>query len=125
MNDVAHTMLGAALVAVGILVAALADRVRALRVTRERSKTAEPVRAVADVVEPRPVVTSKADRSWARRAESKLQTPADEVIGALVAAGYKRQVATEAVRACTLAERATIEDFTSAALRRCARGGMS
>ena len=44
---------------------------------------------------------------------------------ALVAAGYKKPVATEATWACGAGERASIEGWTAAALRRCARGGMS
>jgi hypothetical protein len=47
---------------------------------------------------------------------------AEDVVAALVAAGYKKQIAADAALACSGAERATIEDWTRAALRRCARG---
>jgi hypothetical protein len=47
----------------------------------------------------------------------------EDVIAALIAAGYKKPVASDAAWACTSAERATIEAWTCAALRRCARGG--
>jgi hypothetical protein len=125
MNDVAHVMLGAALVTIGVLAAALADRIRGLRIRRERATA--PARAAIEVIEPELVPTPppKSERERAPRTGSKTQqTAADDVIAALAAAGHKKQVATEAVWGCSAAERATIEDWTRAALRRCARGGM-
>jgi hypothetical protein len=126
--NVAYMALGAALVAIGVLTAALTDRIRGLRIVRERATalrqpalhtTAQCSGQQLDVVE-------TATRSPAPRTESRLQQGiADEVIAALVAAGHKKPVATDAVRGCSEAERATIETWTRAALRRSARGGLS
>jgi hypothetical protein len=117
LHDVLLMLLGAALVAVGVLAAAIADRLRGLRVTREAAPRERPIRAqvpLATVVEP------------ARTRPSRAATEGGEdVIAALVASGYKRPAATEATWACTAAERATVEGWTASALRRCARGGMS
>jgi len=77
-------------------------------------------------VDPELVPISKSERARAPRSQSKAQqAAADDVIAALVAAGHKKQVATEAVWGCSAAERATVEDWARASLRRCARGGMS
>jgi hypothetical protein len=122
--NVAYMMLGAALVAIGVLAAALADRIRGLRIARGRATALrEPATFTAparsddrlDVVEPP-----------ATRPESRLQqVTADEVIAALVAAGHKKLVATDAVHGCSDTERATIVTWTRAALRRSSRGGLS
>ena len=132
MANFLYMLFGAALVALGVLAAALADRIRGLRVSRETAPR-ENVRrhTVIPVVEPvelhraTPAVPAKPQR--APRAESKVQSAdgADDVIAALIGAGYKKPIATEATWACSAAERATIENWTGAALRRCARGGMS
>lgn len=124
MIDVLHMLFGAALVASGVFAAALADRIRGLRVSRElpiraRARTISesrelPTRPI-EVVEPKPV----------KDAAQRLDSTANDVIAALVAAGYKKAIAAEAAWSCTAAERATIENWTRAALRRCARGGMS
>src|SRR4029077_12702423 len=49
----------------------------------------------------------------------------EEVIAALVAAGYKKATASEAAFLCTENERASIESWTRAALRNCAQGASS
>jgi hypothetical protein len=122
-------LLGAALVAIGVLAAALADRIRGHRPAREvtaprASRPAAPAADPIRVVEPADLLPRPAAPK--RRAESpKAQDGADEVIAALVAAGYKRPIATEAVWSCGPDDRASVEDWTRAALRRCARGGMS
>jgi Holliday junction resolvasome RuvABC DNA-binding subunit len=67
------------------------------------------------------VVTPKAP-SIAPKMETKTDAMADDVIAALMAAGYKKPIATEAALGCGQAERATIEHWTRAALRRCAKG---
>jgi Holliday junction resolvasome RuvABC DNA-binding subunit len=61
------------------------------------------------------------------RAETKNTSPGlgENVISALVAAGYKRTMAAEATWACDKTERASIGAWTAAALRRCAPGGVS
>lgn len=129
LSSVLTMLLGAALVAIGVLAAALADRVRGLRIAREGQPRERASRARAEI----PVVES-ADLPRATPAPARTprapQGPAaapeggEEVIAALVASGYKRPIATEAAWACTAAERATIEGWAVAALRR-ARGGMS
>jgi len=126
LSNVLPTLLGAALVAIGVLAAALADRIRGVRPAREpvpASRAARAPRAAIEVVEPEPTPAPKPER--AIREKPKAQDGAEDVIAALVGAGYKKPIATEATWACSQAERATIEDWTRAALRRCARGGMS
>lgn len=119
MNDIPNLLLGAALAAIGIVAAALADRVRGFHITRERAN------ASIEIVDPERVPTPKSERARAPRAQSKDQQPANDVIAALVAAGHKKPVAMEAVWGCSATERATIEVWTRAALRRCARGWLS
>jgi len=136
LNNVLLMLLGAALVAVGVLASALADRIRDLRGVRETSSqrerpsraatvpAAQPSRAVISVIEPAELPPAKPQR----RVEPKPQPGADggdDVIAALVASGHKRPIATEATWACSAAERATVETWTASALRRCARRGMS
>jgi RuvA, C-terminal domain len=134
-TDAFHIFLGAALVAVGVLIAALADRIRSVRSTKEaapRERESRVQSAPTPVVEWRRAdklhgPASKQQRS--ARTESKVQAGAtdgaDDVIAALVSAGYKKPIAAEATWACSSAERASVEDWTRAALRRCARGAMS
>ena len=43
---------------------------------------------------------------------------ARDIIAALMSVGYKKPAATEAVMACSAADRATLERWTAAALRR-------
>ena len=119
-------LFGAALVAIGVLAAALADRLRGLRVSRDRApRVVAPIRTPIEVVEPEAVPAARSERPRAPKIESKASSAADDVIAALVAAGYKKPIAAEAAWACSVAERATIEGWTYAALRRCARGGLS
>lgn len=127
-------LLGAALVAIGVLAAALADRIRGLRVSRdavprERTNRAQVSPAAIPVIEPaemlRAAPTVAKPRQQKVPAGPKTEDGSDDVIAALVAAGYKKPIAAEAAWACSSAERATVEDWTRAALRRCARGAMS
>ena len=140
MQNTVYMLFGAALVCLGILASALADRIRGLRVSRDSrevgrestarergsravaaSATRGPIQVVEAAEPPRkPAVTRRA-------AETKTQAEegGDDVIAALVGSGYKKAQATEATWACTPSERATVEHWTAAALRRCARGGMS
>lgn len=121
MNDVVHVLLGAGLVAIGVLAAALADRIRGLNIARDTATYAAstPLRPTSPAV--------KSART--PRAESMVRANtadgADDVIAALVAAGYKKQIARQATHACGPAERATPEDWARAALRGCASGGVS
>ena len=134
-------LFGAALVAIGVLAAALADRIRGVRISRDASESAPRERAsraasvpaarsVIPVVEHAELLRSTpapAKPSRAPRTESKSAGPegGEDVIAALVEAGYKKTIATDAAWACSAGERATVEIWTAAALRRCARGGMS
>lgn len=139
MQNTIYMLFGAALVCLGVLASALADRVRGLRVSRDgrevregRESSARSSRVMStsaprgpiQVVEAEPPRKPAATR---RAAETKPQAEdgADDVIAALVASGYKKAQATEAAWACSPSERATVEHWTAAALRRCARGGMS
>ena len=118
MNDVLYMLFGGALVAAGMLVPALADRIRGgTKASVQRARTVP----VIPIVEPTGLLAVKAPRTRG------LANPdsATEVITALVAAGYKKQVATEAAMGCSVAERATLEGWLAAALRRCARGAAS
>lgn len=117
-----HMLLGAALVALGVIAAALADRIRGLRVAREPERSR---RAPIEVVESRPEPKAKAKSGESALAGQKAQGMADEVLSALIAAGYKKPVASEAVWGCSAQERETIEHWTRAALRRCAKGAAS
>ena len=133
-TSILYMLLGAVLVAAGVLAAALADRIRGLRVTRsveprERASRAPSVhaaRTVIPVFEAAPLRSTPA-KPRASRVEPKVspESGGDDVIAALVASGYKKPIATDATWACSAAERATIEGWTAAAFRRCARGGMS
>jgi hypothetical protein len=116
MNDAAHILLGAGLVAIGVLVAALADRVRGLQNTRGRA-------------------TAARDRDELSRTTTPLATPPvgvptttahdamkHDVVSALVGAGYSKRIATDAAGACAPNQCSTIESWTRGALRHCARG---
>jgi hypothetical protein len=119
MNEVAHAVFGAVLVTIGVLAAALADRIRGLRMRRDRATA--PARAAVEVIEAE--LGQRSDRERTPRPGLKVQqAAASDVIAALVASGHKKPVATEAVRDCSASERTTIEDWTRAALRRCAQG---
>ena len=137
MQNMLWMLLGAAFVSIGVLASALGDRIRGLRIARDgrdhapRERTS---RATSMPVAPAPVIPVMEVRSAppkpprVPRVEPKATGTTDggdDVIAALVGAGYKKPVATEAVWACGPAERASIERWTRAALVRCARGGMS
>jgi hypothetical protein len=155
MHDLGHVVVGAALVTIGVLVAALADRIRGLRGAGDRIALADRIRglrgtrdtgaclragraqprhdvlaAVQPAVFPQsePAVTkeNRASRAATRIHSTKPTVDgANHVIAALVGAGYKKATATESTWACSEAERATTEDWARAALRRCSLGGIS
>jgi len=123
-------LFGAALVALGVLAAALADRIRGLRISREaasreRTSRTHSAPAVIPVVELHPPAATKPRQPREPKAAPTSTDGADDVIAALIGAGYKKPIATEATWACSAADRATVEGWTASALRRCARGGMS
>ena len=151
-SNITFMLFGAMLCAIGVLASALADRVRGIyranreahpewsewveepvaapRARRPRATKAadtifvpdEPLRAV-DPVEL--IHTKPASLRRAPRSESKAAEGAEDVIAALVAAGYKKAIATEAAWGCGPAERSSVEEWTRAALRSCAKGGVS
>lgn len=111
MNDLAHVLLGAAFVTLGVLVAALADRIRGVRVTRVRAPCAVATSSKLLAPPPRDTPVTADD------------VQAHEVIGALVTAGFSKRVAAAATTACAREQRATVETWTRAALRRCSYRG--
>ena len=145
-TDFLYMLLGAVLVTGGILAAALADRIRGIRQTRETRETREtrhasrsapspadtifvpdePLRIIepVDLLRDKQAASKRAAKT-AKAAKPQEDDGAEDVIAALVASGYKKPIAVEATWGCTVAERATIEEWTLAALRRCARKGMS
>jgi hypothetical protein len=138
LNNILFMLLGAALVAVGVLSSALADRIRGIKLvrevqSRERASRAQSVAAAIPVVAPAELLRAAPPFAAAKpprvpRAESKPVAATDggeDVIAALIGAGYKKPIATEATWACTAVERATVESWTASALRRCARGALS
>ena len=142
-QNAVYMLFGAALVCLGILASALADRIRGLRVTRGDREARESVRENAPrertsrgsvAPSPRGAIPVVESAEFLRKPAASRRTPeakasvdegGDDVIAALVASGYKKAQATEATWACTPSERATVEHWTAAALRRCARGGVS
>jgi hypothetical protein len=135
MLNIPSMLLGAVLVAIGVLAAALAERIRGPRITREaasraRTSRTPSVSAAIPVVEPvelfrmqPPVAKPHVPRP--APASAPKTEGGDDVIAALIATGYKKPIATEATWACSATERATLEGWTVAALRRCAQGARS
>ena len=152
MQNTLFMLFGAFLVVLGVLAAALADRIRGLRLSRETAPRARaggsmevldldppaamaparfrtkrtPTSAPSDTIfvpdGPATTTRDKHQDGPATTTRDKHQAAeADEVIAALVATGYKKAAATEAVWSCGQAERATVENWTASALRRCAR----
>jgi len=145
-----NMLLGAALVAIGVIAAALADRIRGVKLVREqqprereqpRERASRAPAADIPVIEAVPMIAPAAPPAKPQRAvapaKARTSIPVmpernaerndggEDVIAALIGAGYKKPIATEATWACGAGERASIEGWTAAALRRCARGGMS
>jgi hypothetical protein len=149
LNNVLFMLLGAGLVIIGVITTAYAERIRASR-SMETAKSPtthgqerRPPRPPVITIEPAemPRTRSPAPRETdagppempripavTRTARAPRQTTSnsgDDVVAALMAAGYKRTIATEATWACGEAERTTIEHWTASALRRCGRGSLS
>jgi hypothetical protein len=123
-------LLGASLVIAGVLVSALADRIRGIRAQRSRefwreagiaggNTPARPTRAAkpartdepATAVRRQPIpITSDASRALKERAQV--------VTSALTEAGFTKSEAVAAVAACTDTERDSLPEFTRAALQR-------
>lgn len=120
-------LFGAALVAMGVLASALADRIRGIRAERKTQERAVRRGTSAESEAPRSAPVPQKSEPVARtpRSSSISDTVASDVIAALVASGYKKPLATEAVWSCGLHERSSVGVWTRAALRRCASGGPS
>lgn len=111
LSDILHLLLGAALVAIGVLAGAAADRIRGLRVAQRAAR--DPIDRVErrSPTPPRgaPIPTTTAHTAMAR-----------DVVATLVTAGYGKIEAQRAVVACPGSQCATIESWTRAALRKIA-----
>jgi len=127
LNNVLFMLLGAGLVALGVLTMAYAERLRGDRAMqrRDRAMTSAtqkaPPTAWSNPPSPTPAEMPRTP-TVTRAARAPRQTtpnPGDEVITALMEAGYKRSIAAGATWACSEAERATLERWTASALRRC------
>ncbi len=136
LANLGFLLLGALLLAGGVLVASLADRIRNLLAERgdQRQIAREPYQQV--VVVPRapkafspsdtifvpdedPAITRRGDRVLPKTKPAVADAGmAADVINALMAAGYNKRAATGAVQACVAAERGSLADWTRAALRR-------
>jgi hypothetical protein len=148
LNNVLFMLLGTGLVTVGFLAAAYAERIRGARAMKilERPTTRpqeQQASRPSSTIEPAAMshARSSAHREMtnapaemprtptitriSRATRQAPPSPGDEVVAALIAAGYKRTIAAEATWACGEAERTTIENWTVSALRRCAQGGPS
>lgn len=118
MNDITHTLLGALLVVIGVVAAAVADRIRGIRATRDRaaftpretSETKRPSRELAKLAH---------DAATGGMARNAMAAMASDVKLALVTMGYPKAVSGEAVEACHASECSTMESWTRAALRHC------
>ena len=131
--SILYMLLGAVLVMLGVLAPALADRIRGIHgvsreaAPRERVGRGQSAPAVIPLVEPvelRSAPQAPAKPPRMPRVESKVQASTDgsaDVIAALVQAGYKKPEAAEATWGCSVAERATIERWTGAALQKAGR----
>ncbi len=117
MQNLGDVLLSGGLVAIGVLAAAAADRIRGLRITREPAAT-------RDRVDTAQAPTTAAP-SRAGSATTVRETMHHDVVAALIGAGYRKAVAARAVAACTAREQATPEIWAAAALRRCLQDGAS
>jgi hypothetical protein len=129
-------LLGGLLVALGVVAGAVADRIRAGRhrvpaVTPARARVARGTRAdttvgvgvgtatAAWVVPGEPSNDERRDRLYENpNLIERQKLIGSDVVTALTTAGYKRGLAKEATWGCGKAERASLEDWTRAALQR-------
>ena len=108
---------------IGVLATALADHIRGLHVARKTIRQEQPVlEGITPIrtgpAKPRATAPETKAQSWPRDAVDRT-TDMQVVVTALICAGYKKQIATEAACACSANERVTVEDWIRAALRRC------
>jgi len=101
LANISLVLLGGALVGLGVIAGALADRIRNVRRSAAPREPRQPARHTDNAV----VVSATA---------LHLRTA---VIKTLMTSGYARSEASAAVDACQPSERSTIESWTRAALR--------
>ena len=132
LANIGFMLLGALLLAGGVLVASLADRVRGLRADRRGQAPRVPRQAAAPraprefdpsdtifVPDEDPGVARRVDRTPPKIKPAPIDVGmATDVVNALVAAGYNKRAATSAVQACDASERGSLTNWTRAALRR-------
>ena len=118
MTQALYMLLGGSLVCLGVIAQAVADRIRGIRAADRQRK---PVALAGDGDGAALPLRAREEPSARERAPAATAM-AKDVIAALVSAGFKKAQASEAAWGCTAAERATLEDWTGAALRRCAKG---
>jgi hypothetical protein len=103
-----NLLYGALPVIAGMLASAIADRIRGLRIERRASARALIEHAAAN--------RSKRDQVVDPITGDQVRM-ADQVIGALVTAGWKRNIAKEATWRCGAGERITLESWCHAAFK--------
>lgn len=125
-TDFLYMLLGAMLVAIGVVAGAVADRIRHRTIVHRDIKpentipTARARRAPAPV-EPKPeVIRLVSDPVEPRVSLDAIM--AKDVTAALTSAGYPKKRAADAVAACMPSERVSLEAWTAAALRRARNG---
>jgi hypothetical protein len=136
-TTVCQILLGSLLVVLGMFASAVADRIRGLRARLSALPFAQPEPLVArqpnrriprPFIPPGPPIASAPPIHGAappqvmaaiKSKKSPDEIMADDVLSALVAAGYTKRIAETAVKACIGDERATTETWVRAALRRC------
>lgn len=109
-------ILGGLLVALGVCAGAMADRIRYGKRRRSERTTATAEATTAPAMPRQRVAVEHESGAPAFRTD---------VIAALTGFNFKRQIATLAVDACSASERATLESWTKAALRRAGKGQSS
>lgn len=130
-TDFLYMLLGALLVAIGVVAGAFADRIRRAIVHRDikpentiptaRARRATPAPAPAEVARPAPEVIRLVSNPVEPRV-SLDAIMAKDVTAALTSAGYPKKRASDAVAACAPGERVSLEAWTAAALRRARTG---
>jgi hypothetical protein len=114
MNDLRSMFLGAAFVALGVLVAALAERIRGSAGNRRRDLESHGTGHARGLAGPAKVSTSAA---LPARTDADLALDRD-AIAMLAQSGYAKKEAAKAVAACSGSERATLESLVRASLKR-------
>lgn len=128
MQSATSMLLGAALVAVGVLVSALADRIRGIRADRREQSSRAP-RASSTRAPATPAQWH--DGYSAQHDNIPVATPMapkmaddprmDDVVSALVDAGFKRPAAAKAAASVDMIDRSDLATWMQAAFRQAGR----